>query len=83
MRQNRLPTPYTYPGSNPLPGTSGGHGLRYGRARPATTLIAAFTEQGRRGVEPICRVFTAHGTKIAEATYYAHNGRPRHGDLAP
>ncbi len=30
----------------------------------------------RFGVEPICRVLTAHGVKIAPSTYYAHRDRP-------
>jgi putative transposase len=30
----------------------------------------------RFGVEPICRVLTAHGVKIAPSTYYAHKTRP-------
>lgn len=28
------------------------------------------------GVEPICRVLSAHGTKIAPSTYYAAKSRP-------
>ena len=28
------------------------------------------------GVEPICRVLTEYGVKIAPSTYYAHRGRP-------
>ncbi|MFG2006178.1 hypothetical protein ACGFNU_44220 [Spirillospora sp. NPDC048911] len=28
------------------------------------------------GVEPICRVLTEHGTKIAPSTYYAVKSRP-------
>jgi putative transposase len=30
----------------------------------------------RFGVEPICRVLTDAGTKIAPSTYYAHQTRP-------
>ena len=30
----------------------------------------------RFGVEPICRVLTGHGMKIAPRTYYAHRSRP-------
>ncbi len=30
----------------------------------------------RFGVEPICRVLTAHGVKIAPSGYYAHRKRP-------
>jgi putative transposase len=32
--------------------------------------------KGRFGVEPICRVLTEHGCKIAPSTYYAHKSRP-------
>jgi len=32
--------------------------------------------RGRFGVEPICRVLTEHGTKIALSTYYAAHSRP-------
>jgi len=33
--------------------------------------------RGRFGVEPICRVLTEHGMKIAPSTYYAaHNRQP-------
>ena len=32
--------------------------------------------KGRFGVEPICRVLTAHGVKIAPSTYYAAKTRP-------
>jgi putative transposase len=31
--------------------------------------------RGRFGVEPICRVLTEHGVKIAPSTYYAHRTR--------
>jgi putative transposase len=43
----------------------------------------------RFGVEPICRVLTEHGCKIAPSTYYAAKGRPaspraeRHAMLMP
>ncbi len=30
----------------------------------------------RFGVEPICRVLTAHGVQIAPSTYYARKTRP-------
>ncbi len=33
-------------------------------------------EKARFGVEPICRVLTEHGCKIAPSTYYAHRARP-------
>ena len=38
----------------------------------------AFVAQhaSRFGVEPICRVLTAHGVKIAPSSYYAHRNRP-------
>ena len=38
----------------------------------------AFIEahRARFGVEPICRVLSEHGVKIAPSTYYAHRGRP-------
>ncbi len=38
----------------------------------------AFIEvhRDRFGVEPICRVLTEHGVKIAPSTYYAHRVRP-------
>jgi len=38
----------------------------------------AFIEGHRErfGVEPICRVLTEHGVKIAPSTYYAHRVRP-------
>lgn len=32
--------------------------------------------RGRFGVEPICRVLTEHGMKIAPSTYYAAHSRP-------
>jgi putative transposase len=51
----------------------GGEFLR-GRARPATYALVAFIDEHRDrfgGVEPICRVLTQHGCKIAPSTYYA------------
>ena len=38
----------------------------------------AFVDEfrGRFGVEPICRVLTAHGVKIAPSGFYAHKKRP-------
>jgi putative transposase len=38
----------------------------------------AFIDAHRQvfGVEPICRVLTEHGVKIAPSTYYAHRTRP-------
>ena len=38
------------------------------------TLIEDHTE--RFGVEPICRVLTEHGVKVAPSTYYAARNRP-------
>ncbi|MET9168093.1 IS3 family transposase [Streptomyces cellulosae] len=49
-----------------------------GRARPATHALVAFIDEHRDrfgGVEPICRVLSAHDCKIAPATYYAHHKR--------
>ncbi|WP_327591762.1 IS3 family transposase [Streptomyces chartreusis] len=60
-------------------------GFLRGRARPATEVLVTFidTHRGRRGegdvrwgVEPICRVLTEHGFKIAPSTYYAATKRP-------
>ncbi|MER5477553.1 IS3 family transposase [Streptomyces sp. NPDC002734] len=44
-----------------------------GRARPAVEALVAFIDEHRQvfGVEPICRVLTSHGLKIATSTYYA------------
>jgi putative transposase len=41
-------------------------------------VVAAFIDEyrDRFGVEPICRVLTEHGCKIAPSTYYAHKSRP-------
>ena len=56
----------------------GGGGFLRGRARPATQVLIAFIDAFRKvyGVEPICRVLSAHGTKIAPSTYYAAKSRP-------
>ncbi|WP_230298711.1 IS3 family transposase [Actinomadura coerulea] len=53
-------------------------GFLRGRARPATHVLIAFIDAFREvfGVEPICRVLSAHGTKIAPSTYYAAKSRP-------
>ncbi|WUG33059.1 IS3 family transposase [Streptomyces sp. NBC_00459] len=59
----------------------GGEFLR-GRARPATHALVAFIDEHKGrfgGVEPICRVLTQHGCKIAPSTYYACKKR----QLAP
>ncbi|MGH8833537.1 MAG: IS3 family transposase, partial [Actinomycetes bacterium] len=54
-------------------------GFLRGRARPATAVVVVFiashadrvTADGVRwGVEPICRVLSEHGIKIAPSTYY-------------
>ena len=41
-------------------------------------MVVAFidTHKDRFGVQPICRVLSAHGVRIAPATYYAHKNRP-------
>ena len=40
--------------------------------------MTAFIDDHRKefGVEPICRVLTEHGCKIAPSTYYAARNRP-------
>ncbi|MGE5764143.1 MAG: IS3 family transposase [Mycobacterium leprae] len=47
-------------------------------ARPATAVVTAFIDEvkDRFGVEPVCRVLTEHGVKIAPSTCYAHQTRP-------
>ncbi|MCW4352593.1 IS3 family transposase [Hoyosella sp. YIM 151337] len=47
-------------------------------ARPATALVVQFIDDHRHrfGVEPICRVLTEHGVKIAPSGYYAFKTRP-------
>src|SRR5690606_31566717 len=51
--------------------------LRAG-ARPATAVVVQFIDdhRDRFGVEPICRVLTQHGVKIAPSGYYAFKKRP-------
>ncbi|MEW1963599.1 IS3 family transposase [Microbacterium sp. NPDC077644] len=51
--------------------------LRAG-ARPATAVVTQFIDdhRDRFGVEPICRVLTEHGVKIAPSGYYAFKKRP-------
>ena len=41
-------------------------------------MVTAFIDEvkDRFGVEPICRVLTEHGVKIAPSTYYASKTRP-------
>ncbi|MFF4696461.1 IS3 family transposase [Streptomyces chattanoogensis] len=48
-----------------------------GRARPAVEALVAFIDAHRKvfGVEPICRVLTSHGLKIATSTYCAARSR--------
>ncbi|MGW0425470.1 IS3 family transposase [Streptomyces sp. NPDC003015] len=52
-------------------------GFLRGRARPAVEALVAFIDAHRQvfGVEPICRVLTIHGLKIATSTYYAAKNR--------
>ncbi|MFF5393193.1 IS3 family transposase [Streptomyces sp. NPDC013012] len=52
-------------------------GFLRGRARPAVEALVAFIDEHRHvfGVEPICRVLTIHGLKIATSTYYAARKR--------
>ncbi|WP_330310578.1 IS3 family transposase [Streptomyces sp. NBC_00523] len=52
-------------------------GFLRGRARPAVEALVAFIDEHRQvfGVEPICRVLTSHGLKIATSTYYAARKR--------
>ncbi len=51
--------------------------LRAG-AQPATAVVVALIDEHGKavGVEPICRVLTEHGCKIAPSTYYAARTRP-------
>ncbi|MEV5712202.1 IS3 family transposase [Actinoallomurus sp. NPDC052274] len=53
-------------------------GFLRGRARPAIQVLIAFIDAFKKvfGVEPICRVLSEHGTKIAPSTYYAARSRP-------
>ncbi|MCE7080325.1 IS3 family transposase [Streptomyces sp. ST2-7A] len=52
-------------------------GFLRGRARPAVETLVAFIEAHRQvfGVEPICRVLTSHGPKIATSAYHAAKKR--------
>ncbi len=47
-------------------------------ARPATAQVVAFIDEHRHrfGVEPICRVLSEHGCKIAPNTYWVARKRP-------
>jgi hypothetical protein len=53
-------------------------GFLRGGARPPLPLIVAYIDQHKfaHGVEPICRVLTEAGAKIAPSTYYATTSRP-------
>ena len=59
-------------------GVEGGVGFLRGGARPATAAIVAFIDEHRPrfGVEPICRVLSEHGCKIAPNTYWVAKKRP-------
>ena len=56
----------------------GGSEFLRGGARPPTAEIVAFIDEHRHrfGVEPICRVLTEHGCKIAPNTYCVAKKRP-------
>jgi putative transposase len=56
----------------------GGLGFLRAGARPATAQIVAFIDDHRHrfGVEPICRVLSEHGCKIAPNTYWVAKKRP-------
>ena len=53
-------------------------GFLRGGARPPTAEIVAYIDEHRDrfGVEPICRVLTEHGCKIAPNTYWVAKKRP-------
>src|SRR6516162_3873151 len=58
----------------------GGLGFLCAGARPATAQIVNFIDQHRGfGVEPICRVLSEHGCKIAPNTYWVAKKRPPSG----
>ena len=59
-------------------------GFLRGGARPPTTVLVDYVtaHKAEFGVEPICRVLTEHGMKIAPSTYYDNVGRrPSGGQL--
>src|SRR5947208_8332793 len=58
--------------------SQGGRGFLRCGARPQTAEIVAFIDahRARFGVEPICRVLTEHGCKIAPNTYWCAKKRP-------
>jgi len=76
------PSPQAVTHPSPLiweePDFEGGGDFLRGGARPPTQVIVAFIDahRVRFGVEPICRVLTEHGCKIAPSTYYCHKKRP-------
>ncbi|MCD0452649.1 hypothetical protein LO762_26205 [Actinocorallia sp. API 0066] len=55
----------------------GGDEGRRGRVRPAIATLVAFIDAFKQvfGVEPICRVLTGHGMKIATSACYAAKTR--------
>jgi putative transposase len=55
-----------------------GVGFLRGGARPPVQAIVAFIDEHRSrfGVEPICRVLTEHGAKVAPNTYCVARKRP-------
>ena len=75
MRAARAGEPGAAPGERDLEG--GGPFLR-GGARPPVAEVIAFIDAHRErfGVEPICRVLTEHGCKIAPNTYWVARKRP-------
>src|SRR5687767_9061014 len=58
--------------------SSSRHRLLRGGARPPVPALIAYIDQDRERfeVEPICRVLTEAGAKIAPSTYYVHHSRP-------
>jgi putative transposase len=56
----------------------GGVGFLRGGARPPTSVIVDFiaTHRARFGVEPICKVLSEHGCKIAPNTFWVARKRP-------
>ncbi|WP_141711913.1 IS3 family transposase [Jiangella alba] len=52
-------------------------GFLRGGARPPVQVLTAFVDEHREefGVEPICRVLSEHGIKIAPSTYYEVRSR--------
>jgi len=56
----------------------GGDPILRGGARPPVAALIAFidAQPARFGVEPICRVITEHGCKIAPNSYWVARKRP-------